>query len=513
MTSASCACSRATPKATPASTTAGCATRAASPTRPSTSRTASPGRSCATAANCARCHGSGRSRPPPASGATRAASGRSSADRPPTRRASSSSGSPARRWTPRTSTRGCGGAGRGVRPADLARTLAAPELQAAVPDIEFAHTVLLFGCDPRDDSPILDLRIRKGVRRNRVRLVIATARPTALEANATTSIRYAPGGDAQFAAALEGALDGATDVGEDIAGLATLLRDGGEDVVILFGERIGAAAAAALIRIARRLGLAGREGAGLLALPAGANGRGLREAGAVPDAGPGFSAVETAGRMPPRSAPPPRTARSPRFICSGPTRCATSPTAPCGGAQCTPRRSWSPTPRCSPRGWPSTPPSSSPPSRTPRRRDAGAPRRPPATSADRHRPSRRGAAGLVGAHADRDRLRPEHRRGTRRPRLRPAGGGSPVLRGAHARGDRRERRALAHPSAGPVDGARGDGSAHPAGASLPPSAESSAGRGARSPEPAGRPTATCGWGPTARSGPRPSARSRRRSSS
>ncbi|HEY1716377.1 MAG TPA: NADH-quinone oxidoreductase subunit NuoG [Solirubrobacteraceae bacterium] len=181
-------------------------------------------------------------------------------------------------------------------PAEVARTLAAPELQASVPDIEFAHTVLLFGCDPRDDSPILDLRIRKGVRRNGVKLAIATARPTALEANAATSLRYAPGADAAFAAALERALDGAGEVAEDIAALATLLRDGGEDVVIIFGERIGAAAAATLTRIARRLGLAGREGTGLLGLPAGANGRGLREAGAVPDAGPGYSALPTAGR-------------------------------------------------------------------------------------------------------------------------------------------------------------------------------------------------------------------------
>jgi NADH-quinone oxidoreductase subunit G len=181
-------------------------------------------------------------------------------------------------------------------PTDVARTLAAPVLQASVPDIEFAHTVLVFGCDPRDDSPILDLRIRKGVRRHGVKLAIATARPTALEANATTAVRYAPGGDAQFAAALERALDGGPDVTEDVAALATLLRDGGKDVVIIFGERIGAAAGAALARIARRLGLGGREGAGLLALPAGANGRGLREAGAVPDAGPGYAPVESPGR-------------------------------------------------------------------------------------------------------------------------------------------------------------------------------------------------------------------------
>ncbi|HEY1566350.1 MAG TPA: molybdopterin-dependent oxidoreductase, partial [Solirubrobacteraceae bacterium] len=186
--------------------------------------------------------------------------------------------------------------GPNALPAGVARALAAPELQASVPDIEFAHTVLVFGCDPRDDSPILDLRVRKGVRRNRVKLAIATARPTALEANATVSLRYAPGADAAFAAALERALDGAADVAEDVAALATLLRDGGEDVVVLFGERIGTAAAATLVRIARRLGLAGRPGAGLLGLPAGANGRGLREAGAVPDAGPGYSALQTAGR-------------------------------------------------------------------------------------------------------------------------------------------------------------------------------------------------------------------------
>jgi NADH-quinone oxidoreductase subunit G len=152
------------------------------------------------------------------------------------------------------------------------------------------------GCDPRDDSPILDLRIRKGVRRNGVKLVIASARPTALEANATLSVRYAPRADGEFVAALERALGGAQDVGADIAGLAALLRDGGEDVVIIFSERIGTAAAGALARIAGRLGVADRAGAGLLELPAGSNGRGLREAGAVPDAGPGYASLDLPGR-------------------------------------------------------------------------------------------------------------------------------------------------------------------------------------------------------------------------
>ena len=190
--------------------------------------------------------------------------------------------------------------GPGALTASLARSLAAPELQASVLDLEFAHTVLLLGCDPRDDAPILDLRIRKGVRRHGVKLAIATARPTALDRNASLLVRYAPGGEAEFIAGLDRALAGddtARDSpSEEIAGLAGLLRDGGDDVVIVWSERIGAAAAATLRRIAERLALEDRAGAGLLEIPAIANGRGLREAGAVPDAGPGYAELGEPGR-------------------------------------------------------------------------------------------------------------------------------------------------------------------------------------------------------------------------
>ncbi len=170
------------------------------------------------------------------------------------------------------------------------RALAAPALQASVPDIEFAHTVLVLGTEPLDDSPILDLRIRKGVRRNGVKLAIASARPSALDPNAALSIRYAPGGEAEFLSALEWAF---TAPGSgDIHDLAKLLRDGGEDVVILWGESLPADALATLLRIADKLGFAERDGAGLLEVPAGTNARGIREAGALPNAGPGYSEVE-----------------------------------------------------------------------------------------------------------------------------------------------------------------------------------------------------------------------------
>ena len=88
--------------------------------------------------------------------------------------------------------------------------------------------------EPVDDAPILDLRIRKGVRRNRVQLAVATSRPSSLDPNAVVSVRYAPGRGAQFAAALGTALsgDGDLDAGaraagttaDDVRGVAEVLR-------------------------------------------------------------------------------------------------------------------------------------------------------------------------------------------------------------------------------------------------------------------------------------------------
>jgi NADH-quinone oxidoreductase subunit G len=176
-------------------------------------------------------------------------------------------------------------------PLETARALAAPALQAKVTDLEFAHTVLLVGCDPVDDAPIFDLRIRKGVRRRGVQLAIATDRPSALDANARAITRYAPGGGTAFLSGLADEL-----AGEAQNELAQLLRDGGEDVVIVWGERLGAEGASALLRIAQALGLANHAGAGLLEIPSGSNGRGLREAGMLPNAGPGYLELATAGR-------------------------------------------------------------------------------------------------------------------------------------------------------------------------------------------------------------------------
>ncbi|MGI8579441.1 MAG: molybdopterin-dependent oxidoreductase, partial [Solirubrobacteraceae bacterium] len=190
------------------------------------------------------------------------------------------------------------------------KALAAPGLQATVPDLEYAHTVLVLDCDPIDDAPILDLRIRKGVRRRGVKLAVATSRPTALDPSAQAIVRFAPGAGEAFLAALDAALTGsdfsqlavaAGAAQDEIRELAALLTDTGEDVVVLWGERLtggarGPQAARALLNVTSRLKLADKDGAGLLEVPAGTNGRGLREAGALPHAGPGYTAAEAAGR-------------------------------------------------------------------------------------------------------------------------------------------------------------------------------------------------------------------------
>jgi NADH-quinone oxidoreductase subunit G len=196
----------------------------------------------------------------------------------------------------------------GTLPLELHRALGAPGAGATVADLEFAHTVLVLDTEPVDDMPIVDLRLRKGARRRGVKIAVATSRPSSQDPNARASVRFAPGaGEAllrAIAAVGEDADRLAASAGADasaVRDVARLLRDGGEDVVILFGERLisgprSAQAAHALLDLARQLNLIGRPGAGLLCVPNGTNGRGLGEAGVLPNAGPGFAALGHDGR-------------------------------------------------------------------------------------------------------------------------------------------------------------------------------------------------------------------------
>jgi NADH-quinone oxidoreductase subunit G len=180
--------------------------------------------------------------------------------------------------------------------------LSRPEISVPTRAIDGADAVLVIGTDPLHSAPILDLRIRKAVRRNGARLAVATERPTALDGAAEPVARYAPGGAGAFLGQLGAALAAGPQAGDaagDTAALASLLADA-ERPVIVWGERLGrgdggTAAVDALLALAGATGCAAVEGAGLLSVPDTTNARGLREVGALPDAGPGFGEAD-AGR-------------------------------------------------------------------------------------------------------------------------------------------------------------------------------------------------------------------------
>jgi NADH-quinone oxidoreductase subunit G len=188
--------------------------------------------------------------------------------------------------------------------------LAQPARQATVADIDAADVILVLGTDPMQASPILDLRIRKAIRRNGARLAVATERPTALDGGAEAIARFAPGQASYFIGELTAAVGGAENVATP---LAESLRDAGK-VVVIWGERIGPHGAAELLGLAEALNLADPavggpkspdiedfsahqpRTAGLLEVPDTTNARGLREAGVLPDCGPGLKPIAGGGR-------------------------------------------------------------------------------------------------------------------------------------------------------------------------------------------------------------------------
>jgi NADH-quinone oxidoreductase subunit G len=175
--------------------------------------------------------------------------------------------------------------------ADVLRRLNEPGISAKVSDIDEADAILVLGTDPLHSSPILDLRVRKAIRRNGAKLVVATERPTALDGGAEAIARFAPGQAAHFVGQLAGALGGSENVATPISGT---LREA-EQVVVIWGERIAReeGAAEALLDVAAAVGMSGTEGSGLLEIPDTTNARGLREAGCLPDAGPGLAETAT----------------------------------------------------------------------------------------------------------------------------------------------------------------------------------------------------------------------------
>ena len=167
------------------------------------------------------------------------------AARPPTRRRSCSRGcsatGSARATSPRAPAASC-------RSTSSARS-PTPRCRRRCPTSSSPTRSLLLDCDPVDDAPILDLRIRKGVRRHHVQ-VASPAAPTR-STRARRRCARARRGEAfrrarRRARRRRGNLGGAAAPPAStrrVRALATRSRDAGEDIVIVYGERLSRPAA------------------------------------------------------------------------------------------------------------------------------------------------------------------------------------------------------------------------------------------------------------------------------
>jgi NADH-quinone oxidoreductase subunit G len=158
-------------------------------------------------------------------------------------------------------------------------------------DIEAAKTVLLLGFEPEDESPIVFLRLRKAVRKNRTAVfAVAPLASRGLDKLDGTVISAAPGTEAEVLQALvHGAkMSGGPTMAAIAAASAGLAAEG---AVILVGERLatvpgGLSGAAAL---------ASSTGARLAWIPRRAGERGALESGALPNLLPGGRPVTDPG--------------------------------------------------------------------------------------------------------------------------------------------------------------------------------------------------------------------------
>jgi NADH-quinone oxidoreductase subunit G len=154
-------------------------------------------------------------------------------------------------------------------------------------EIEAATTVLLVGFEPEDESPIVFLRLRKAVLKNKTAVfAVAPLASRGLDKLDGTLISSAPGTEAEVLVALAtfkaAEQPTAKDAGQQVLAAAAAGLSGG-GAVILVGERLatvpgGLSAAAAL---------AASTGARLAWIPRRAGERGALETGALPNLLPG----------------------------------------------------------------------------------------------------------------------------------------------------------------------------------------------------------------------------------
>ena len=157
-------------------------------------------------------------------------------------------------------------------------------------------TVLLFGVDPSEELPILDLHIKRGILRGGVKLIIAHARKIELTRYDGPYLAYLPGGESSLLDRLIQAVQGPAKSEDEssIQAAAKLLQES-ENALIVYGPMAARGDDGPSVRDGlEQLAQAAGEGTRLAYAGLDGNAQGCRDMGVLPDRLPGQFPLDSA---------------------------------------------------------------------------------------------------------------------------------------------------------------------------------------------------------------------------
>ncbi len=150
-------------------------------------------------------------------------------------------------------------------------------------------TVLLFGVDPSEELPVLDLHLKRAILRGGVKLIIAHARKIELTRYEGPYLAYKPGEEIPLIDSLTQAVQGSCETGGDAAARAAggLLSES-EKALIIYGPMAARGESGPGVRLElERLAQAAGEGTRVAYVGLDGNAQGCRDMGVLPDRLPG----------------------------------------------------------------------------------------------------------------------------------------------------------------------------------------------------------------------------------
>ena len=158
-------------------------------------------------------------------------------------------------------------------------------------------TVLLFGVDPSEELPILDLHLKRAILRGGVKLIIAHARKVELTRYGGPYLAYVPGGESSLLDRLIQAVQGSTQSEDEspIQAAAKLLKES-ERALIIYGPMAARGDGGPSVRNGlEQLAQAAGEGTRLAYAGLDGNAQGCRDMGVLPDRLPGQFPLDSTG--------------------------------------------------------------------------------------------------------------------------------------------------------------------------------------------------------------------------